>query len=244
MLIVNADDFGLRPAATDAILDVYRAGRITSATAMVHMEDSARAASLAREYGLPLGLHLNLTFPYADSKAPHTARERQSRLVRYFSRPTARIAYDPRIRRLVSDCVQDQLESFASDYASIPTHVDGHEHIHVCPTVALCPALSSVTRVRLAHTYVRGERPALNRLIRAAQNALLRRRFHTTAGFLPLGDVHPDLGGDGLERLALAARASLEVMTHPPRPAERRALLAPAWGNALAEYRTGTYAEL
>jgi predicted glycoside hydrolase/deacetylase ChbG (UPF0249 family) len=45
LLIVNADDFGLRPDVTDAIIDVYRAARITSATAMVYMQDGARAAA-------------------------------------------------------------------------------------------------------------------------------------------------------------------------------------------------------
>ncbi len=244
LLIVNADDWGLRSEITDAILEVHRAGRVTSATAMVHMEDTARAATLANDHGVALGLHLNLTFPYTGSGVPGGPQTRQARLARYFARPAARLAYDPRMRRIVNDCVQDQLDAFLSTYGRTPTHVDGHQHIHLCPTVALSTSLAQIPRARPAHTYRRGERGPARLALRAAQNALLRHRFRTARAFLPLEDVHPDLGGRGLGRLDAAARASLEVMTHPQRPAQRAALLGAMWGDALARYRTGTYAEL
>jgi predicted glycoside hydrolase/deacetylase ChbG (UPF0249 family) len=244
LLIVNADDFGLRPDGTDAIIEVYRAGRITSATAMVYMQDGARAAALAQQHGLPLGLHLNLTADFRDPAAPRAARERQTRIVRYFARPAARHAYDPRIRRLVADCFRDQLEAFAATYGAEPTHFDGHQHIHVCPTVALSVPVSAIPRARAAHTYQRGERGPAKRLVRASQNALLRRRFHIPAAFLDFDDVHPELGGRGFDRLAIARHAPVEIMTHPRRPGERPALLGDAWGEALATYPIGTYLDL
>jgi predicted glycoside hydrolase/deacetylase ChbG (UPF0249 family) len=37
MLIINADDFGRSTVETDAILGCYKAGRITSVSAMVFM---------------------------------------------------------------------------------------------------------------------------------------------------------------------------------------------------------------
>jgi predicted glycoside hydrolase/deacetylase ChbG (UPF0249 family) len=244
LLIVNADDFGLRPDITDAIIEVYRAARITSATAMVYMWDGARAAALAQEYGLPLGLHLNLTVDFRDPAAPSGARERQTRIVRYFAGRGARHAYDPRVRRLVADCFRDQVEAFAATYGGEPTHFDGHQHIHVCPTVALSVPLAAIPRARAAHTYGRDERGPAKRLVRAAQNALLRHRFRIPAAFLDFDDVHPELGGSGLDRLAIARHAPVEIMTHPRRPGERPALLGGAWGEALAAYRTGTYLDL
>jgi predicted glycoside hydrolase/deacetylase ChbG (UPF0249 family) len=244
LLIVNADDFGLRPDITDAIIEVYRAARITSATAMVYMRDGPRAAALARETGLPLGLHLNLTAAFTDPTAPSAARERQARIVRYFSGQFRRYLYDPRIRGLVDDCVRDQLEGFVAAHGAEPTHFDGHVHIHVCPTVALSGALAAIPRARPAHTYGRNERGPAKRLFRAGQNALLRRRFRIPAAFLGLEDVHPELGGSGLEGLAIARHAPVEIMTHPRRPDQRPALLGPAWGEALATYHTGTYLDL
>jgi hypothetical protein len=81
-------------------------------------------------------------------------------------------------------------------------------------------------------------------LFRAGQNALLRRRFRIPAAFLDFDDVHPELGGRGLDRLAIARHAPVEIMAHPRRPDQRPALLGPAWGEALATYRTGTYLDL
>ena len=59
MLIINADDWGRAVAETDAALRCYRAGRITSVSAMVFMHDSERAATLAKQEDLDAGLHLN-----------------------------------------------------------------------------------------------------------------------------------------------------------------------------------------
>jgi predicted glycoside hydrolase/deacetylase ChbG (UPF0249 family) len=243
-LIVNADDFGLRPDVTDAILEMFGTRRITSATAMVFMQDTTRAAALAREHGLPLGLHLNLTSVFSDPAAPSGARSRQARIARYFSRRVTRHAYDPRMTRVVADCVRDQLEAFLAAFGREPTHFDGHQHIHVCPTVAVSRPLAAIRKARPAYTFARDERGSLKRAFHAAQNGLLRRRFRTPTAFLGLEDVHPDLGGKGLQRLAIARHDPMEIMTHPPRPAQRAALLGSAWGDVLKGYHTGTYEEL
>ena len=66
MLIINADDWGRSVAETDAALRCYKGGRITSVSAMVFMEDSERAAELAKENELDVGLHLNFTDEFTD----------------------------------------------------------------------------------------------------------------------------------------------------------------------------------
>ena len=66
MLIVNADDLGGFPAATDAIARCFDAGAITSATLMVGKDDSRRAAEMAVAGDWPVGLHLNLREPLPD----------------------------------------------------------------------------------------------------------------------------------------------------------------------------------
>src|ERR1700710_640786 len=48
LLIVNADDWGGERRSTEAIQEAFDAGRVTSTTAMVYMEDSGRAAEIAR----------------------------------------------------------------------------------------------------------------------------------------------------------------------------------------------------
>src|SRR5271166_6485686 len=85
MLIVNADDYGAGTSATNAICEAFDAGAITSTSGMVWMNDSARAASCAAERGLPVGLHLNLTLPFAASDVPRDVRERQQQLTEVFT---------------------------------------------------------------------------------------------------------------------------------------------------------------
>jgi predicted glycoside hydrolase/deacetylase ChbG (UPF0249 family) len=245
LLIVNADDWGHRREVTDAILRCHRVGAITATTAMVHMEDTERAAALAGEARLPTGLHLNLTRPYTSRGAPSNVRERQARLAEHFAPRWRRFAYEPQVGRLVADCVRDQLEAFQCTYGIAPDHVDGHHHIQAVPTVFFSPGLAGVRRLRPAHTFVRGERRMVNRLAHGALNAMIRRRFDTPHRFISLRDLHPDLGGRGvIVGLADAATTSVEVMVHPGRNDEQAVLLRRDWAMALARYRTGSYEHL
>ncbi|MCJ7616089.1 MAG: ChbG/HpnK family deacetylase, partial [Desulfobacterales bacterium] len=65
MLIITADDFGINSHTTDKILFCYKKNRITASSAMMFMADSERAASLALDVSLRVGLHLNFTQPFS-----------------------------------------------------------------------------------------------------------------------------------------------------------------------------------
>ena len=71
MLIINADDWGYDAHTTTRALTCVERGSISSVSAMVFMEDSERAAAVARDRGIDAGLHLNLDTPF--SKVPMTA---------------------------------------------------------------------------------------------------------------------------------------------------------------------------
>jgi len=245
VLIVNADDWGLRPEVTDAILECWRAGAITSASAMVHTEDSARGFALAESDGLPLGLHLNLTTSFTASDVPADRRRRQQRAVAYFAGPgRRRLLFDPRARGNIDSCVTDQLEAFAQAGARMARHADGHQHVQVCPTVLLAPSLGSLASLRRAQSFLSGRRSTFKRAYRGAVNLVLRRRFRSVR-FVSLRDLHPDLGGAGLDRLAdLARRDDVEVMVHPAWQEERQVLLSPGWLRLLASLPTGSHEDL
>ncbi len=244
MLIVNADDWGLRPEVTDAILECWRAGAITSASAMVHMEDSGRAFELAAREDLPLGLHLNLTTPFTAADVPPDRRRRQERAVAYFAGPgRRRLLLDPSVRGLVDSCIADQLEAFAES-AGLARHADGHQHIQVCPTVLLAPSLGRLAGLRRAQSFLTGRRSTVKRAYRGTINLALRRRFRSVR-FVSLRDLHPDLGGTGLDRLAdLARREDVEVMVHPAWQEERQVLLSTGWLRLLASLPTGSHEDL
>jgi chitin disaccharide deacetylase len=243
LLVINADDWGAHAATTDAILHCFRAGRVSSATAMVFMEDSARAAAIGRRVGMPIGLHLNLTQPFAAAAVPEAVRASQQRLARHFRHiRLMRCVYDPRIRGYVERCIADQLEAFEAAYGSAPTHLDGHNHVHVCPNVLLSRTASRVRAARTTHS--RSARtPAA--AVRALRRRVIRRRFLSTDHLFAISAVHPALGGRGLEpMLELARRGSVELMVHPSRAEEYDVLMSDSWRRAIATVPLGSFADL
>jgi len=193
ILIVNADDFGWNRPTTDLTLETFEAGRLTSATALMFMDDTERAAELALEAGLPIGLHVNLTDPLSGADVPAAVRERQLRAIRHFGAPATvlrsrRWLYDPRARQLTEDAVSDQLERFRELYGREPTHFDGHNHVHLCPNVAL--ALPQGVRVRTALGL--GHPPAgwTGRLLALRQRLTLGDRL-TTRSLINITAIQP-----------------------------------------------------
>src|SRR5213593_5300843 len=108
-LILNADDWGRDARTTDSILACVRPGAVSSVSAMVFMEDSERAAAIARERGIDAGLHLNLTTPFSAPKCPARLIERQGELARYLLRHRlARVLFHPGLVRSFQDVVAAQ----------------------------------------------------------------------------------------------------------------------------------------
>ena len=231
LLIVNADDWGGFRAGTDAIQRCFHEGAITSATAMVGMADSERAAEIAGDIGLPTGLHLNLTQPVDGAGLTPAARERQRRVCAHFADVRRRrwtVDLRPSTRRLVRDSIADQFESYVGLYGREPSHVDGHHHVHVCPDVAL--ALPSGTKVR--------QTLATGNLHARVKQSWLARRFRTPDRLVYFSDIgHAD-------ELRAHGAATLEVMCHPSFPDELPRLLSDDWIGALPSLPRGTYAQL
>jgi predicted glycoside hydrolase/deacetylase ChbG (UPF0249 family) len=251
-LIVNADDWGGFRAGTDAIEQCFVAGAISSATAMVHMADSRRAAELARARGRPIGLHLNLTQLLDGPSVPVAVRERQRQLCAHFADLRRRrwlLSPDPRVHRLIAAGIADQLEEFRRLYAVEPTHVDSHHHVHVCPDVFLSRALARGTRVRQTLSpppdVARARAREGGELARALKHALLARRFRTTERFWRAREISQAAGAVPIADVVRCAAAhSVEVMVHPSFADERAALLADEWLAALGGAPLGSYAAL
>jgi predicted glycoside hydrolase/deacetylase ChbG (UPF0249 family) len=223
---------------TDVTLEYFRAGTVTSATAMMWMEDTERAAELALDAGLPTGLHLNLTQPFEGASAPPQVRERQLRLTERFQNlALLRWIYDPRMSGLVKSVVADQFERFQELYGRAPTHVDGHRQAHLALNVVLGSVLPEGIMLRRAKTM--RETPP-----RRLRHALVSRRFHTTDVMLPIGDLYGD-GPERLpERLAVAREHTVEVMTHPAWKQDREWLGSSEWAAAVSELPVGSFADL
>lgn len=152
-LIVNADDLGINPPRTHGIFACMDQGIVRSATLIPNMADSDGAARHCRERGISIGLHINL------SEGAALSSERD---IATLLDPSGFLMGKERTRKALDEGAIDpthlerelraQLE-WCLDHYGQPTHVDGHQHLHVHPAVAplLAPILSryGITIVRV-----------------------------------------------------------------------------------------------
>jgi predicted glycoside hydrolase/deacetylase ChbG (UPF0249 family) len=224
MIIINADDWGGWKSATDAALACFSANRITSTTAMVFMEDSQRAADIARDAGLDVGLHINFNDPFTGKNCPShlvVAHDRVGSFLRQGK--YAQMIYNPWLRTEFRDVFQAQLDEFRRLYGRPPSHFDGHRHMHLCANVLLGGIIPTGQKVRRSFSFWPGEKNILNRAYRRWVDARLERRFVVADYFFALSQC---LDGRRLARVAeLARTATVELMTHPEKPQEFACLM-------------------
>lgn len=112
-LIVNADDFGAGRGVNRGIVEVYRAGVLTSASLMVTQPGTEDAVELAAAMDrLSLGLHTDLT---GEDGPP-------------------RVDLDD--AAAVASELDGQLERFRSLTGTDPSHLDAHHNLHRRPNLA------------------------------------------------------------------------------------------------------------
>jgi hypothetical protein len=222
-LILNADDWGRDALTTASIVECVRAGAVSSVSAMVFMEDSERAAAMARERGIDTGLHLNFTTPFSAPGCARVLRQRQSELARYLGRHRlAPVLFHPGLMRSFEHVVAAQLDEFHRLYGQAADRIDGHHHRHLCANVLLGRLLPAGTLVRRNFCFRPGEKSLGNRLYRRFVDDLLARRHRLVDFFFSLSPLAPP---DRLQRIfSLARRFLVEVETHPVVPEERRFL--------------------
>jgi YdjC-like protein len=245
-LILNADDWGLDDSHTDAIATCFRAGRVTSATGMVYMAGSERAAAVARSEDLPIGLHLNLIERFTGDNVPEDVSDRQEQVVRYFEKGGwRRWGFAPSLYLLVAQAIRDQLAEFTRLYQRTPTHVDGHQHLHQNLTVLTSPSLPSGMKMRATYSFGAGEKPWRNRAWRQCVGRIMRTRFPGPDHFLSLWMVHPSLDrGGSLERLRRLAPRSVEIGMHPGYANELKLLMSDEWARVIAGQDLRSYRQL
>ena len=223
VLIVNADDWGRNVETTDRILECVLRGTISSASAMVFMEDSERAAALAREREVDVGLHLNLTTPFLSSVSSGRLAEHHKRVADFLLRSRmSQVIYHPGIAGSFEYVVTAQLEEFQRIYGEEPRRIDGHHHMHLSANVLFAGLLPTGTIVRRNFSFQPGEKSWLNRLYRTVIDSTLAKRHRITDFFFSLPPLEP-VGR--LDRIfALASHSVVEVESHPVNPEEYRFL--------------------
>lgn len=223
ILIVNADDWGRNHETTERISECILRGTVSSVSAMVFMEDSERAAAVAKQRGIDAGLHLNLTTSFSAAEYPSSLRQHHERLAKYLlGRRVAQAIYHPGLTRSFEYVVSAQLDEYRRLYGQLPGRIDGHHHMHLCTNILLAKLLPRGTIVRRNFSFQSGEKSLYNRLYRRVVDQMLARRHRLTDFFFSLPPFEPP---QRLQRIfSLARQSVVELETHPVNPEEYRFL--------------------
>ncbi|HUO24543.1 MAG TPA: ChbG/HpnK family deacetylase [Candidatus Aquilonibacter sp.] len=223
-LIVNADDWGRNRQTTQPILDCLRKGSVSAVSAMVFMEDSERAAAVARESKVDAGLHLNLTAAFSGAAVPQALADRQGRIASYLLRHRlARVWFHPTLGGCFEYVVRAQLEEYERLYGHSPQRIDGHHHMHLCANVLVARLLPPETVARRNFSFQAGEKSWWNRYYRGMIDRNLARRHRLVDFLFSLAPLEP---ASRLQHIFASARhQSVELETHPVNPAEYEFLM-------------------
>jgi chitin disaccharide deacetylase len=231
MLIINADDYGLNTKTTDNILSCFTRKRIHSTSAMTFMSDSERAADLARENQMPVGLHLNLDELFTGPAIPSTLIEHHNKMTIYLKgRKWNQILYNPFLRNTFDYVFQAQWDEFTRLYHKEPKRLDGHHHLHLCMNMLLSGKIPNGITIRRNFTFYRGEKNPINRLYRRLVDWWLESNFSCADSFFSMKPI--DLST--LQRLVVLSETSdVEIMVHPGMENEYLFLLSSEWGKLI-----------
>jgi predicted glycoside hydrolase/deacetylase ChbG (UPF0249 family) len=143
MIILCADDYALTEGVSRAVGELAAARRISATSALVTTPHwPAMAPRLAAHRGrIALGLHLNLTLGRPLGAMPRLApRGTFPRRNELLARALLRLGAAE-----VAAEIARQLDAFEARVGFPPDHIDGHEHIHVLPSIRR-PLLEVVAR--------------------------------------------------------------------------------------------------
>ena len=252
--IVHADDCGLSPGITDAILACYDRGWLRRTSVIVNGAGWEYAvAELKQRPRLPVVLHLNIFEgrPVSPPSEVDLLVDARGQFYRGFAMLWARGlagAGAGRLRGQIRLELRRQIERFQEGLASGgPLSVDGHVHYHIIPPVlgellALC-AEYPIRTIRLPREplywpLTRVPRPSavnvlknvvLRTLCRRALPALEARSIDTTAAFigvLATGAMTLEHVRASLEYLRqTGASGTVEILFHPGRGRPQEAWL-------------------
>lgn len=137
-LIVNADDFGYCPKRDKAIVDLFKQRSISSTSLLVNGDNASQACLYAQQYQIPMGIHLNLTEgrPITKDLTKIKSLVDDNGLMHGKFGLQEKLDQGDIEQEHVEYEVRNQLNKYKElTNGKIPTHIDGHQHIHVHPTI-------------------------------------------------------------------------------------------------------------
>jgi len=190
---------------------------------MVFMEDSERAANIAGQEEIDVGLHLNFTAPFSDPNCPAPLKNHQHEICAYLrGHRLARGIFHPGLVRSFDYVVAAQIREFERLYQRVPNRIDGHHHMHLCANVFHGKLLPAGIIVRRNDSFLPAE-SLIKRLYRRVQDRSLAQRYRLVDFFTNLSPLSPVVRLDRI--FSLSREFVVELETHPVRAEEYRFLV-------------------
>jgi predicted glycoside hydrolase/deacetylase ChbG (UPF0249 family) len=243
MIIINADDYGQNRLVTDRILICFEKERITATSAMVFMEDSERAAALARNRKIDVGLHLNFTQELTQFDSNSLLRDYQTQIIKYLKGFKYNfLIYNPVLKKQFEYVFRAQIEEFERLYESSPSHIDGHHHMHLCANMIIQKLIPAGQKVRRNFYYDKGEKNLLNRTYRSFIDGLLQKRYCISDYYYSCQEL---LETGRLASITNMAKVSIiELGTHPEADEEFQWLMGEEFNKTFCSSQLGKFTQL
>ncbi|XP_068957011.1 carbohydrate deacetylase isoform X1 [Petaurus breviceps papuanus] len=134
-LVVTGDDFGYCPLRDQGMVEAFLAGALTGVSLLVNGASADTAAQLARRHRIPAGLHANLS----EGRPVSPNLGSRASLIGPGGFFLGKMGFRKALAegRVLLPEVREELRAQLSRFLELlgqePTHVDGHQHVHVLP---------------------------------------------------------------------------------------------------------------
>jgi predicted glycoside hydrolase/deacetylase ChbG (UPF0249 family) len=151
-LIINADDFGADEARNKGIFEAIQAGRVTSVSVLANGDGFEDAMNIWKGLGktdVSLGIHINLSEGRPVNKDLRLLTDQDGLFLgKKAARDLLQNSMNGETRREIQREVIAQIQALQA-FGTPITHLDGHQHIHVLPSV-LTVILASASENRIS----------------------------------------------------------------------------------------------
>jgi len=199
---------------------------------MTFMADSERAAELAKENQLPVGLHLNLDEPLTGPNVPAKLINHHQATLTYINAwKWSQVLYNPFLHNAFNYVFQSQWDEFCRLYGAAPKRMDGHRHMHLCINMLLSRKIPKGIHIRRNFTFNTGEKNPINIIYRRFVDRWLQKNFACTDSFFSMTPLNRGMSPmEKLQRpLMLAKSSNVEILFHPGIDNEYSFLLSNEW---------------
>jgi len=223
-IIINADDLGYSKHRDAGIFAAFEKECITSASLMVNGSNTFEAVEMALKVNLPMGLHLNLSEGCPISNAKHIVDEKGNM---FYKELFWNLNQTDEIKREIYEETTAQLEEFRRLTGNYPTHIDGHQHVHIFVAEIIAPLLrqKGICSIRIPdqdpdkldwlddktrQKYERRYVPAVN-----ARLVYNKHDIMSTICFIGLGLSGQNMSVERIKKSLETCNGTVEFMVHP-----------------------------